>query len=219
MSYLTITLWTLFSRLVFRHAHTVFLSLAHLANLWPSKDVQQPSFFSLSVSFTCCLSLRSCQSSQDLSQPVSSLFLEGNIHLFSERVYTKRFLKVLSLFFSLSLSLKTENVKLQYLDVFSAWLKPEWKRGFAFLDEGCKTHPSQRLTISNSSLFTFLTFFFLSGRFRDEVPSVKCLLTLSWVPYLMRSLFSPPLPAVFSGRDFNAYLATLFKFVIMALFI
>ncbi len=204
MSCLTITLRTLFSRLVCRHAHTVFLSLAHLANLWPSKDVQQPSFVSLSVSFTCCLSLRSCQSSQDLSQPVSSLFLEGNFHLFSERVYTKRFLKVLSLFLSLSLWLKTEYVKLQYVDVFSAWLslKPEWKRGFAFLDEGCKTHPSQRLTMSNSSLFTFLTFFFLSGRFRDEVPSVKCLLTLSWVPYLMRSLFSPPLTVLFFWKGF-----------------
>lgn len=159
MSCLTINLRVLFSRLVCRHAHTV-LSLAHLSNLWPSKDVQQPSFFSLSVSFTCCLSLRSCQSSQDLSQPVSSLFLEGNIHLFSERVYTKRFLKVLSLFLSLSLWLKTEYVKLQYVDVFSAWLslKPEWKRGFAFLDEGCETHPSQRLTISNSSLFTLKIF-------------------------------------------------------------
>lgn len=85
----------------------------------------------------------------------------------------KRFLKVLSLFLSLSLWLRTEYVKLRYVDVFSAWLslKPEWKRGFAFLEEGCKTHPSQRLTISNSSLFT-LNIFLLKWAFSRR--GAKC---------------------------------------------
>lgn len=81
--------------------------------------------------------------------------------------------KVLSLFLSLSLWLKTEYVKLRYVDVFLAWLslKPEWKRGFAFLEEGCKTHPSQRLTISNSSLFT-LNIFLLKWAFSRQ--GAKC---------------------------------------------